>query len=119
MQEIENSLTDSASYFTFFPTGYVSKELARFFSLPQSITMEILINSFLSYSCQHKLLQEGTIRLNPELKNVLNTNQDTLFLSDLPLLLSGLFRLRKSRKNQDIFILASRVREDVKRECAF
>ncbi|SOB74343.1 hypothetical protein BQ9231_00460 [Cedratvirus lausannensis] len=119
MQEIENSLTDPASYFTFFPPGYVSKDLARFFSLPQSITMEILTNSLLSYSCQHKLLQEDKIKLNPELKSVLNTTQDSLPLSDLPLFLSGLFRLRKSRKEQDIFILASRVRERVKRECAF
>ena len=119
MQEVRNSLTDPASYFTFFPSGYVSKEVARFFSLPQSITMEILTNSFLSYSCKHKLLQEDKIKLNPELKNILNITQDSLSLSDMPLLLSGLFRLRKSRKEQDIFILASRVREEVKRECAF
>ncbi|QIN54300.1 hypothetical protein [Cedratvirus kamchatka] len=119
MQEVRNSLTDPASYFAYFPSGYVSKEVARFFSLPQSITMEVFVNSVLSYSCKHKLLQKDNIRLSPELKNILNTTQEQLTLSDLPLLLSGLFRYRKSRKEQDIFILASRVREEVKRECAF
>lgn len=120
MQEVRNALTDPASYFAYFPSGYVSKEVARFFSLPQSITMEILTNSFLSYACKNKLLQENTVRLNPELRTVLNIKQSdvSIALDDLPLLLSGLFRLRKSRKEQDIFILASKVREEVKRECA-
>lgn len=117
MQEVRNALTDPASYFLYFPTGYVSKEVARFFALPQSITMEILTNSILSYACKNKLLQDNTIRINPELGTVLNIKHN-IALDELPLLLSGLFRLRKSRKEQDIFILASKVREEVKRECA-
>lgn len=116
--EIRKSLGDPETYFRYNPPGNIPEEMADLLGIPPTVTMEILLNSWLVYIRERGLLgDDGEITPDDNIRGLLPSHirYKSLSINFLPALISDVFKPREGEKgDRDLFLLASETREKIK-----